>query len=105
MTNSERINNTSKRDQRIARERATAAFSRPAWLYDDIYAAYSRPSFAKVRAWEYCKRLCAECNGWGLAIASKNSMVFTAVFQFEGEDGKPAVAYITRDYDRFAYAD
>lgn len=105
MTNNERINNTSKRDQRIARDAAAYAYTNRRWTYRTLWEAYDRPSVNKERAWSYCENLCREMKGHDLLISSRNTMVFSVVFQFEDENGKPAVAYITRDYDRFAYAE
>lgn len=97
------INNTKKRDQRIAREAASFAYANRRWMYSDIWEAYNKPSAAKVAAWEYCKRVCAEVNGHDLIISGRSSMVFSAVFKFE-DNGKPCYGYITKSYDRYCYA-
>lgn len=85
-----------------------------AWAYSprnyksasDIYTAYKTPSVHKVRAFERCKSLCARLNGYDLRIAAAGHQTFSVVFRFtDAETGKPCVAYITRDYDRFAFAD
>lgn len=99
------INNTSKKDQKIARSAALHAYSNRRWTYNSIWSAYGKPSEAKCRAWNYCRELCDKLGGHDLIISSKNTMVFSVCFKFETEDGKPAFAYITRDYDRFCYAD
>lgn len=96
------IENTSAKNQRIAREYAEFAYRR-GYVYRDIFAAYNKPSIAKIRAWDYCKRLCKEMNGHDLIICARNSMKFSACFKFES-DGKNCYAYITKDYDRFCYA-
>lgn len=99
------IENTSKANQRIARNAAEHAYRNRAWTYDDIYDAYERPSREKVRAWEYCQRVCAEMNGFNLVISSKNTFNFSAVFTFTDENtGELCYGYITKDYDRFCYA-
>lgn len=100
------IKNTSKKNQKIARSAAAYAYSGRAWnTYTDIFSAYERPSIYKVRAWDYCKRLCAECNGYDLIISSKNTMQFSACFKFDDpETGELCYGYITKDYDRFCKA-
>ena len=97
------IENTTKRNQTIARNAAEYAYNNPRWTYNDIYSAYDRPSREKVQAWEYCKNVCNEVGGYDLVISSKNTFRFSAVFKFIA-DGKPAYGYITADYDRYCYA-
>lgn len=96
------IENTSAKNQRIAREYAEYAYNNR-YTYTDIFQAYGNPSAAKIRAWDYCKRLCKEMNGHDLIITGKNCMKFSACFKFE-DAGKPCYCYITKDYDRFCYA-
>lgn len=99
------ILNTKKADQRKAREAATYAYNNRRWTFSDIWDAYGKPSAAKVRAWDYCKNLCSEKNGTDLIITGRNSMKFSAVFKFKEEGtGRDCFAYITKDYDRYAYA-
>lgn len=97
------IEQTKQADRRIARAAAFYAYENPAWTYSDIFAAYARPSAEKIEAWNYCKRLCADIGGYDLKISSKNTFRFSAVFRFVA-DGREAVAYITPEHDRFAYA-
>lgn len=52
---------------------------------DDVYGRYSA---AKYRAWRDCERRCAERNGYGLSVITRNCNVFTAGFLYEGETGK-----------------
>lgn len=63
-------------------------------LYDltDCYESFSA---RKYEAWEYCKNLMAEKNGWSLKIVSYNGFQFTAGFIFD-EDGKRKFMYITK---------
>ena len=69
----------------------------------DIDDAYSNCSHAKRNAWEYCKKLCADYDGWDLRIISKNTFAFSAGFYFiSKETGCICFAYITKDYDRYA---
>lgn len=97
------IRNTSKARQRIAQKNGMWALNHPNWTHSDIWDAYARPSYEKVKAWKYCQRLCEKMDGWNLRIASKNIFQFSAVFEFVDDvTGVLSVAYITRDYDSFA---
>ena len=98
------IEMTKKADQRKAREAAIWAYRNPRRA-DDIFKAYAKPSRAKIEAWEYCKALCKEKNGNSLIISGHSPMKFSAVFKFKEEGtGRDCFAYITKDYDRYAYA-
>lgn len=100
------VSNSSKRDQRIARENAAFAYAHRGYTYSDIWEAYDRPSVYKVRAWEYCKQLCADLGGFDMLIASRNTFQFSVCFKFyDQETGALSYAYITRDYDRYGYAE
>ena len=95
---------TSRKDRKIAVEACEWAYSPRNWkLSRDIYEAYKTPSVYKVRAWERCKRLCAEMGGFDLAISAAGCQTFSVVFKYtDSETGELCCAYITRDYDRFA---
>ena len=69
-------------------------------LPTDIYEAYERPSVYKVRAWEYCKQLMNEYNGYGLAVTGHNCMAFSAGF-IGYVDGLKCYFHITKSYDRY----
>ena len=97
------IENTSKRNQTIAREKAQYAYSNRQWTYTDIFQAYNKPSANKVRAWEHCKKLCEELNGNSLIITGRSSHFFSACFKFQ-DKGRDCYAYITADYNRYCYA-
>lgn len=101
----EKIANTKKKDQRIARANAEYAYNNRRWTHEDLYYAYERPSYAKQRAWQYCKDLRNELGGWDMLVSSHNTFSFSVVFKFLDEDGRLCYAYITRDYDRFCYAE
>lgn len=74
------------------------------YIYRDIYTAYEKPSERKVYAWEWCKALCRALHGENIRITSKNCMVFSVAFEFyHPETGAFCSAFITRDYNRFAY--
>lgn len=99
------IANTSKRDQTIARAAAEYAYRNTRYTYKDIFAAYERPSSAKVRAWNYCRELCDEMNGFDLIISSRNTFHFSACFKFiDKGTGELCYGYITADYNRYCFA-
>ena len=100
----ERIEACSRKNQNIARAAAESAYNNRRWTYSSIWAAYDRPSYYKEKAWHYCQDLCRSLDGWDLIVASKNTMMFTAVFKFEDDNGNLCYAYITKDYDRFCRA-
>ena len=65
-----------------------------------IYDVYSSYSYKKLRAWDYCKDLCARHEGWGLKVISHNTFIFTAGFYFTDKDtGVLRFMYITPSYD------
>ena len=85
-----------------AQERRTkrAIFEYENSYYNDIHDAYVKPSTAKLMAWEHCKRLERDYKGWGLAVVSKNTSVFTAGFLFEDKNtGVVKFMYITPSYN------
>lgn len=48
----------------------------------DLYDAYEKPSYAKVRAWRYCVELCERYNGRGLKIVGYNAQTFSVGFEY-----------------------
>ena len=102
----ERIKNTSKRDQNIARARAEYAYSVKCWKnYSDIWEAYKNPSVYKVWAFMHCQELCKKMHGFDLVIPAAGCQTFSVCFKFrEKGTRKLCYAYITRDYERFCYA-
>lgn len=99
------IDNMSKQGQKIARNAAEYAYNHPAYTYDDIYSAYSRPSANKIRAWDHCKELCRSLKGYALRITGKSSHAFSAVFKFNDEETRElCYCYMTKDYTRYCYA-
>lgn len=65
-----------------------------------LYHAYTRPSTAKERAWNYCVELMVKYNGYGLKVLSYNTFMFTAAFLFtDPENGNIKMMYITPNYD------
>lgn len=99
------IENTTKTNQRIARQAAATAYGHPQYTYRSIWEAYENPSWNKQKAWNYCKELCNKLNGFDLVISSRNTFSFSAVFSFnDPETGVLCYAYITKDYDRYCEA-
>lgn len=100
----QKIAKTKKADQKTAREAAERCY-RFGRDIDDIYKAYGRPSLKKVQAWERCRRICEELDGYDMRIAGKGAYSFSVVFKFfDKENYKQGYAYITKDYDRFCWA-
>lgn len=70
---------------------------------DDVYGSYSA---AKSRAWERCKSLCVELDGYYLCVTSANTFMFTAQFEFDNpENGRPMVCHITSTKTYAMYLD
>lgn len=67
--------------------------------YNGIYDAYDRPSYAKVKAWEYCRDLCENLKGSNLKVVGFNMFKFSAGFTFN-MDNKKYFMYITDTSDR-----
>lgn len=67
----------------------------------DIYDSYS---VAKERAYNYCKRLCDEFDGWGFQIVAHNCQNFSVQFELENPlNGCIMLAYITRYYNHLYF--
>ena len=72
--------------------------------YSDIYWCYERPSYYKVKAYDYCQELRAKvCKIEGVdlfssGIVSFNKMQFSYVINFMYQ-GKRYSYYITKDYN------
>ena len=64
----------------------------------ELYDVYGTYSAAKAKAWDYCKSLMYQFNGYGLKVISHNGYQFTAGFMFE-EDGKTMFMYISKSHD------
>ena len=64
----------------------------------ELYDVYGSYSAAKARAWDQCKELMKDHDGYGLKIVSANGYQFTAGFMFE-EDGKEMFMYISKAHD------
>lgn len=84
---------------RIARQHYADYINSNATDLDDVYSNYS---IYKARAYNRCRDLMLDMNGWGLRILSHNSQAFTVGFEYlDSETGEICFAYITKDYDRF----
>ena len=69
-----------------------------------LWSCYKNPSMAKEIAWEYCKNLCDEMNGYSLSVIGYNSSVFSAGFRCK-YNNREIMVYITKSQDRFCYID
>ena len=47
-----------------------------------LHECYERPSWFKMRAYEDCKKTCADMNGWGFTIISYNTCMFSIGFKY-----------------------
>lgn len=70
-----------------------------------LYDAYKNPSREKEKAWEYCRDLCNEKNGYDLSVIGNNTFAFSAGFRFMDDNNKEHFVYITPNYDREAIID
>ena len=66
---------------------------------DNLYDCYTKPSYAKFNAMEYCKKLCNQYNGYNLKIIGYNCMQFSVGFECM-QDNELCFVYITKSYDR-----
>lgn len=67
----------------------------------DVYGHWS---CAKQQAYEYCRRMYEELDGWGFCITGSNCMVFTVKFDFVNpETGEILRTIITKDYNHLYY--
>lgn len=67
----------------------------------DVYGRWSR---AKQNAYDYCKRMCDNLDGWDFCITGSNCTCFTVMFDFEHpETGALMRAKITKDYNHLYY--
>jgi len=92
-----------KKNARIAKAHVGQWRTSKAKSLWDVYGTYST---RKAAAFRYCEDLQRDLNGSALRILSANSQAFTVGFFFKDpETGEGMFAYITKDYDRFCYAD
>ena len=72
--------------------------------YSTIWDAYKNPSYRKEAAWRYCVDMCRALDGQNIRITAAGCQTFSVKFEFlHPESGELCTAYITRDYNRFAY--
>lgn len=98
------IERTSKRRQRECRNYCEYHYANVKCPITDLYHAYSNPSCHKQNAFDYCRYICSELDGFDFHISSYNSYIFTVVFKFIVDD-KMCYAHITPSYDSFCYAE
>ena len=68
---------------------------------DNLYDCYNQPSWNKVNAMVYCRKLCDQYNGYNLKIIGFNNMQFSVGFECM-QDNELCFVYITKSYDRIA---
>lgn len=77
-----------------------ALMNYPTWkrsTLDDIFKAYKSPSYAKQRAWNYCKELCREHDGFNLKVVNHGVQLFSAGFEYpDAETGEIKFMFITK---------
>ena len=59
---------------------------------ETLHECYGSWSWAKENAYNYCKRLCADKNGYGFTIIGYNIFMFTIGFKYR-KDGKEYLHY------------
>lgn len=66
----------------------------------NLYDLYKQPSKYKHIAYNYCRAMYNEYNGYDFRIISGNCQAFSVGFKYKNENGKEMFVYITKDYDR-----
>lgn len=66
----------------------------------NLWQVYGSCSAEKIKAFNYCMKLCNDYNGKNLRIVTYNKFQFTCGFIGE-VNGEKAFVYITKDYDRY----
>lgn len=67
---------------------------------------YNNYSYAKERAYQYCRDLCDKYNGYDFSIIGYNCMNFSVGFYYKNEnDNTIRFVYITKNYDRECIVD
>lgn len=67
----------------------------------DVYGSWSHE---KQRAYDYCRGMYKDLDGWGFCISGFNCMTFSVMFDFAHPDtGEMMRAKITRDYNHLYY--
>lgn len=65
----------------------------------DLFAAYRKPSDAKIAVWKNCQALMLYTNGFGLRVISKNAQMLTCGFCYrDKKTGLLNFVYITPKY-------
>nr|DAG43276.1 MAG TPA: hypothetical protein [Caudoviricetes sp.] len=75
---------------------------RHCYLYDEgdnIFTLYARPSQAKIRAFEECRRKCAIQDGYNFCILSHNSFGFTC--GWVTDDGERLTLHVETPYNSY----
>ena len=82
--------------------KATAPFMYcKGYTLSDVYDSWSDK---KQRAYDYCRELYNDLDGWDFCISGSNCMTFSVMFDFENpETGELMRAHITKDYNHAYY--
>ena len=71
------------------------------YTLSDVYDSWSA---AKERAYDYCRRMYADLDGWNFCISGSNSMAFSVMFDFANPNtGELMRAHITKCYNHLYY--
>lgn len=66
----------------------------------ELLDAYNSPSKRKINAYQYCKRMCRDLDGFGFGISGHNQMFFSVEFQFiSPATGEHFLAHVTKSYN------
>lgn len=72
--------------------------------YDSLEECYAHYSDAKREAFNYCKRMCDDLNGFNFGISGYNCMSFTVMFDFaHPKTGELMRAHITPTYNHLYF--
>lgn len=66
----------------------------------NLYDLYKQPSTYKFRAYNYCRDMYNNYNGYDFRIIGGNCQAFSVGFKYKNKNGKEMFVYITKDYDR-----
>lgn len=71
------------------------------YTLSDVYDSWSDK---KQIAFDYCRRMFNDLDGWNFCISGANCMTFSVMFDFKNPDtGELMRAHITKDYNHAYY--
>ena len=86
--------------EKISWKKLEADFNR--YQNSELYTlqnAYNSASANKYRAWNYCKQLLKQNNGYNLKVIGFNCHMFSAGFEYIDGNGKKHFVKITKAHD------